>query len=80
MEHTLGHGSCPACQRDNSIRIQEITTLRDVNAKLLAALEQAEHLFGSVRIEIAGEDYEQANDAAAKGESLCCDAIEEAKK
>jgi len=41
MEHKLGHGDCPACQRDNAIRIQEIATLRAINAQLLAALEQA---------------------------------------
>ncbi|KKL77214.1 hypothetical protein LCGC14_1182700, partial [marine sediment metagenome] len=41
MEHTLGHGGCRACQRDGAIRIQEIATLRAINAQLLAALEQA---------------------------------------
>ena len=56
------------------------TDLRDVKAQLLKELEQAEHLFGSVRIEIVSEDYDQANSAAARGEFLCCAVIEEARK
>ena len=64
------------CQED----IVEIVKLEAANAKLLGALEKAEFLFGSVRIEIVAEDYDKANDAAAKGESLCCEAIEEARK
>mgnify|MGYP001577790403 FL=1 len=41
-EHLLGHGSCPACQRDNALHIEEITRLRAQNRDLLAALETAQ--------------------------------------
>ena len=68
---------------DNDRRMapyHELDRLRAVNAKLLKALESAEFLFGSVRIQLVAEDYDQASAAASKGESLCCEAIEEARE
>ena len=37
--HTLGHGSCPACQQDTALRIEEIARLQARNRDLLAALK-----------------------------------------
>ncbi len=75
MEHKLGHGDCPACQRDNAIRIQEITRLRAVNAKLLAALDEID-AYASESAPYS-DDLKESMDAIIE---IARAAVEEAKK
>ncbi len=78
MEHTLGHANCPACQRYNGIRIQEIVDLRAVNAQLLAALEYTTAFLSGI---IEGERIPTGIKASARVQITAArNVIKEAKK
>ncbi len=56
MEHKLGHGDCPACQRDNTIRIREIADLRTENARLQERVEDGRtHRLQHVELQLRAE-------------------------